>query len=350
MAKVSLQRIINTNYVKYERLIPMINSAFVNSTADHINIYIDLYSMVKSLCNENIMIEDYSDLSSCIINMCAHYRAFFATRYKTTSSFYIINTLNKPSLNSKLFKGYNERVNGLFASKKMIIDMVSNNIGLLKILCPYLPDIYFIDRTTQESAVVIFDLMCRDINNEQGHMIITKDKYLNRLCSMKPQTVVVRPKKKDNQDISEIITIFNLLDNYFEDRKVNTRSQILSPDLLTHIMMLSGCKERNIDSMFNVSRSVKSLEKLVRSGELVNRYTPDIASVMSVLSKEFDTPELILANRYKVLDIQYQHLVYIANPVNNDYSLEIVNLVDNDTVREINNKYFLRNPLDLNRL
>lgn len=350
MAKVSLQRIINTNYVRYENLIPMINMAYANSNADHINIYIDLYSIIKSLCNENVVIQDYSDFTSCIVNMCSHYRAFFQSRYKTSSSFYIINTLNKPTLNSKLFKGYNEKVDKMFNSKSMIMDMVANNIGLLKLLCQYLPDVYFVDRVSQESAVVIFDLMCRDIDNTQGHMIISKDRYLNRLCTMKPQTIVVRPKKKEGQDVSELITVFNVMNNYFEDKKVSTRTQLLSPDLLTHIMMLSGCKERNMESMFNISRVIKSLEKLVRDGAIPNRYTPYFQTVMTALSLEFDTPDIILGNRYKVLDIQYQHSVYINNPTNIDYSLEIVNLVDNDTVRDINNKYFVSNPLDLNRL
>ena len=54
-------------------------------------------------------------------------------------------------------------------------------------------------------------------------------------------------------------------------------------------------------------------------------------------------------NRFKGLDLIYQHLIYINTAESMDNSWYI-NLEDVNTFQNINNKYFIDNPLDLNNL
>ena len=57
----------------------------------------------------------------------------------------------------------------------------------------------------------------------------------------------------------------------------------------------------------------------------------------------------ILTNRFKALDINFLHSLFM-NSHESDFRDRLVNLVDDDAVRAINNEYFKNSPLDLNNL
>ena len=141
-------------------MIEIVNGNYANSNIDKINIYIDLVSVIKSIYGRNVNIENYSDFTSCIINMCSHYRAFFETRYKTESKFYIIlsATYNRPPSNVMTLPEYNAKIAKTIAANQTITDMICTNIELLTTLTPYLNDISFVQRTA-ETATIIYDIM-----------------------------------------------------------------------------------------------------------------------------------------------------------------------------------------------
>ncbi len=79
--KLEVERLINTNLVKYETLVPIVNECFATSNATHLNLYVDLYSVLKILySNMDLDLGRYNVLASTIINIGSHYRHFFRTR------------------------------------------------------------------------------------------------------------------------------------------------------------------------------------------------------------------------------------------------------------------------------
>ena len=107
MSKISISQIINYSYVKYDRLSELINLEYKGSNSSNINIFIDLYSILKPLYSANIIIDDYTEITSCIINMCAHYRYFFRSRYNVESRIYLIWSKNIPYKNKTLYPDSN---------------------------------------------------------------------------------------------------------------------------------------------------------------------------------------------------------------------------------------------------
>lgn len=353
MEKLTIERLINSNYVRYNRLVEIVTQAFVGSTANEINIYIDLYSILKGLYSDrsNYIIEDYSSVTSSIINMCAHYREFFRSRYKVESKFYIVYSKNCPYINKQFYPEYNKNNEFKMNSNKIVDDMIKNNLELLSTLCPYLPDIHFIQGTF-ESGVIIYDLICREeVNNRNPHLVITKDVYNYQLVSMRDNIVILRPKKSEGNDISYYINKSNLYIEYLKSRKADYTNYpvILSPELLSLVMTLSSVRERNIKSLVNIKSTLKILYEKVSNYNMLNGYNSDMSHIYSILGiDKYKIGMTTFEHRFKSIDIAFQHSVFINTP--ECASISINNLYDPDNVRIINNKYFKNNPLDLNRL
>lgn len=347
---VSLEQLINTNYVKYSRMTEIINEVYVNSDATTINVYIDMYSILKPLYSSmEYEIKDYSALTAGIINMCAHYREFFRTRYNTESKYFIVYSKNCNYINNQFYLDYNSKMVSKYNSNKKADDMILNNIELLSILCPYLPEIYFIP-STFETGVVIYDLICRnELLDNSPHMIITKDIYNYQLVPSRNNITIVRPKKYNGNDISYYLTNSNLLNTYIEERKVKTNPKFLDPGLLSLIMTLSSVSDRNIKSLFNITTSINLLSNAVQNYRIPNGYNSDIELVWNAIySNKFKIGYTTFEHRFKTIDIISQHMIFINSPESK--KIQLSDLFDPENVKAINNKYFKTTPLDLNRL
>lgn len=346
--RVEMLRVINSNYIKYTQLEKLTNEGLINCNSSVAYIYIDLNSILKSLYSENVTIEDYRIITSCIVNMCAHYREYYWTRHRVDTVFFLIYSDNTPYYNNMMYPNYNNSMKLLIKNNKIKYDIFNHNFELLDILCPYLPDIFFIKRS-EEVGVVIYDIMSKyDLKNEYAHIIITKDVYNYQLVSLKPNTVIFRPKKNKGEDNSYYINSLNVLDMYFAKRNVKKRSEILSPSLLSLIMTINNVPERNIDTCLNISKTINYLEEMVNNNMIINGYNSDILYIGNHICKsEIGFSSMIINNRFKAIDVVSQQLLYMNT---NKIYKEIINLNDPNSVKEINNKFFIDNPLDLNRI
>ncbi|MGL5751047.1 MAG: hypothetical protein ACRCXT_11005 [Paraclostridium sp.] len=350
--KISIDQVIGTHYIRYGELTQMVNSAFVGSTADFVNIYIDLYSIIRPLYkNERYDIEDYSKVTSNIINICAHYREFFRTRYRVESKFYLVYSKNVSHVNNQFYPDYNIKTKYLYNNNRLIDEMVDYNIGLLELLCPYLPNIHFV-KSSFETAVVMHDLMCREeSNNSNPHIVITKDMYNYQLAMHRENVTIFRPKKYKGEDMSYYINKNNVLNRYIEDRNINIQSimgGINYPDTLPIVMAMSSIPERSMKSIV----TAKTALKLVSEAIMQKRLNPSYNSINlvwdSIDNSRLNISKVSFESRLKAIDIIFQHSVFMCTQECNDMVFK--DLYDPDAVREINNKYFIYNPLDLERL
>lgn len=349
MNKIEIERLINSSNIKYEILVNIVNEAFVGSTATEANIYVDLYSILNILYgNINIEFGNFNTLASCIVNIAAHYRHFFRTRYGVDTSVYFIYSTNTPYINNQFIKDYNAKNKDKILNKTIVTKYIKNNIDVLKTLIDYLPNIYLIE-SEFETGVCIYDLMCRtDLDNRKAHIILTKDIYNYQLVNMKPQTIILRPKSNDS---SFYINEFTLFRHYFSERKIKKDTTILSPSLLSMVMSLSSVKERNINMIFTVTKAVRLLEDAVKDNKILNGYNSDIQYVWdSIWNKDFPIEFITFNSRFKSIDIMSQYLIYINSTECINIENKLVNIYAPESVKHINNKYFKNNPLDLNRL
>ena len=354
--KPNIEQILCSFYIRYENLYKMIYDNFAGSTADTINIYVDLYSMIKPIYTQECIIDDYRVLVSCIINLCAHYREFFS-RYPlcVKTNIYLVYSDNIHDINNKFYKGYNKLMVDTINNNPRIDELIRTNFKLLDILSPYLPNIYFINGTF-ETGVIIYDLiLSNSLSNPQvPSLILSKDQYLYQLPALHDNIILFRPKKNMNGDCSYYINKSNVLPIYLKENKIKYQITENYPETFSLLLALSHCKSRGITMELNISAAYKLILNLINNHIILGTYTSldtNISkqieyAIFSIYRKNVSNIE----QRFKAIDIPYQNYIYSQSIEKNDAMFKIVDISNKAAVQEINNKYFIKHPLDLNRL
>lgn len=354
--RTSLESLFMVNCVRYERLSGLINQAFSGSNATTLNIYIDLYSIIRPLYDTKLIIDipDYYGMISCIVNICAHYRYYFRKYLGVDTKIFLVMSNNCCVNNCKLVSGYNKIMCNMTRNNLPITNLINDNLDLLTILCPYLPDIYLF-RTEYESSVVMSCIIDKqaELGNTSPNLVLTKDAYAIQLAAMHQETCVLRPKKYKGEDTSFIIEPLNTIERknafwyWYRTMRGFTENDIyIDPCNVSMIMALSGVKERNIISKCNYATSMKFVYTVV--GDQPIRCTPQSVYEMNCLDRRQNMSLDTLNNRFKAIDITFQKEIY--NSTAESMMIKFKNLYDPATVKQINDHYFEKNPLDLDKL
>ena len=355
MYTVNLSAIIYGAYTKKEVLYDLVYNTYSNSSiaeSRDLNVFIDINSVIHALYSEHnrVIFTNITDISSGLINMCAHYRSFFR-ELEVNTKFYLINSLNTCDINRKFVADYNEEFRRKTISSNLV-NIINNNMKLLKILCPYLPGIYFIDsESNYESAVIIANII-ESLHDGHPNLIISHDTYPLQLTAIYPWTSYLYPAKYKGSDVSWMLPINEKL-GYREIfwksiagiRKIN--AELLCRISPINFPLLCSCisyKERNMKGILTAATAVKLIESIVGSSDI--KVQP---------SQLLDNPEIssqypigIIESRYKALDVQYMLPFYRSSP--EAKQLQLLDLNDGPTVNRIVAKYYTNNPLDLLRL
>lgn len=362
---LSIEQIIGMNFPKYNTL-NIANRVFSGSQANNINIYLDAYQIIYSILSvPNISLNPVTSVVSSIINLCAHLRSYYRTAFSVESKIFIVYADGSFPLNTNLYMNYNSAFKTKCRNNPKIIELVNSNVMLLKELCKYLPDIYFIQRSV-EPAVTIYDLINSEATkgNTNPNIIVSKDPHMCLLTSVIPNidTVIFKLYKPivanaSNQEFIHVTTFINSILNYFNfthtisNINVINNLQEIDPMKLSLLVALTSSKNRNIKNLKNTNVAVAIVKDFIKSGVLGINLPYDIEKVYNSLPNNVTTiiSKEAFINRWKALDVPFQHMIYKTLPESYDESW-YVNLSDATAVKNINNRYFIHNPIDLNRL
>ena len=363
--------ILYGSYIRYDTLYGMTNYAFYGKCyADSVNIFIDIYSLLKSLYRQgdNLLIKDSYVIASCMINLAIHLRAYFETRHRVSSKIYLIYGGARNETLQELCSGYNQKNIIMEDSNQYLYGLVKDNMDVMGILCPYLYDIFFICDYKNEFSVIASYII--DIHNgyHEGmtdeelrklppNIIYSKEQLAYQLVASKPHTFLYRPKKKANNDASFVVTKSILYDSYrFGELDLKTSLDCKLPDvrLFSLLQTISGVKSRNIKGCKQTNSAIKLISECVERGIFANgyRYNSIIGnsqtdSALYKIIAECRLPPNLM-NIFLAVDLDYNLSVYRSYA--KTLELSFVNLYDPQEVRNINDKYFQLYPLDLNRV
>lgn len=353
-SNVSLENIIYGSFVKMNRLEKLTIDTFSNTSiasATELNIFIDLYSVLKQSFSEHYRtdISDYTAITSVLINMCSHYRSFFK-RLSVSTKFYLIFSYNTCDINEKFIADYN----AVFKKKSQIPvfnKLASDNFELLELLCPYLPDIFFVKSIRNYESSVIIANIIETLNDGKPNLIISKDLYPLQLCYLYPYTSYLYPRKSFGSDESIMVPISEKQSFRYEFwnlvasiRKFNVLSIAdISPVNFPLFCAMHRFPERNIQSMCNIGAVQKTILRIVGQNDIV--ITPQQLYADDELMNS--TSVATIEARMKTLDVRFMMPYYKSDP-ESKYNFQ--NLRDDTAVNLINAKFFANNPIDLNKL
>ena len=352
--------IIYGSYIRYDRLFEMTKYAFYGKTdSESVNIFIDVYSILKGLFTRgnNIKINDSYVVASCIINLAIHLRAYFETRHRVSSTIYIIYGGARPVNAINEYPPYNMRNIQMEDSNSFIKQLIVDNMEVIRILCPYLHDIFSIIDYENEFSVITSALIDTRNDNKVPNIIYSKEPLAYQLVAFKPCTFLYRPKKKAYEDCSWVVTKSTLY-NAYRYGELGITKQIdtsLDVKMFSIYQSIAGIKSRNILSTKNANATITFLENAIQNNIFNDGY--NVGSIIRSRPSAFEKlcigtniSYLDLTCRLVVIDLQHQTMLYKSTPNFIDATSGIINLYNPQEVRNINDKYFQTYPLDLNRV
>lgn len=346
--KVDLESLLYSFYIKYTKLDELMANC-KNLNNDKLDIYVDIYDMLKSLYTVNVYAEKKFIIVSSIINLAAHMRHYFWSRYGVMTRIYFVYgediTFNhKQFYNSYGDEKFKENLN--FSKNNSI---VNSQLDLLKILVAYIPGVYLIKRQTN-SAMFIYNNISK--NQNIPSIVITKNKYLYQLPALINNCIIMRPLKHGKEDISFVISKENALLKFFESNSNRNieKLKLINSELLSVLISLNAFSKYNIKVACNLSTATNILLSAINDNRIINAYNSDIQYLYSNLygiDKYID--QTTFQFRFNAIDLIFQHRIYNSSSESKDITW-IIDLNDPDTVKSLNNQYFIDNPLDLNNL
>ena len=357
---VYLQSIENIMYsfcIRFERLHNLIQNNYQSSNANIVNLYIDM----NSLCNkfiyniDNILIDDTENefkISSCIINVCAHYREFFR-RIGVATNIFLIYGLNSPDYNTSILPEYNLHNDVKYHCniEKGSMNIFNRSIDLLKILCSSIPDIYYINIGNHEVTSYIYYIIDKFEYNKNPNIeniILSKDpmtfQSANINCS------ILRPiKTLDNVnntvlDNSILINKSSLYYNYMVfEKKCKYNDMNINTNLFTNVLSMSGLASRDIKSEFRINTTINIINS-IKNTIPNNILHIDQSVINNMLVDKIKDPERMY-NIWKCIDSS-NHLINIISDYNINNPI-FSNIIDKEGLHEIINNYYQKYPIDI---
>lgn len=281
--------ILYNKFIRYDILKGMIVDTFSmkDMFKQHpLDIYIDIQSVYKDILSTEFIGNDIKTLSVNVLNMAAHYRHFFRNLLKQNVRVFLVNS------HENLFGNICEITN------RENDDMFS----IVKALCKYFPDIYYIYRTNTNASSVIFDLIKSYSENCNSSLVISNDIYayqIPTLCSM-CWTLRLGIKYK------YIVSSYDAIMMYF---KKMTPLSDLSQQLLPLIMAFNKCKELNLPLLYPYKTAFNKIGELIDNHIICNAYNvPN-----EILERK--TGIMGITARWSICDLYSQYIMY-TNSIN----------------------------------
>lgn len=347
---VQLEQLINTAYTKYETLTGLINAQFAGSDANEIDIIIDLNSIIKPLTKQrfNTLGIDLTDLrlSACIVNMIAHYRRFFRTRYSVMTNFYLIYNTGDPD-SRKICSNYHID----FIEDKAIASYIYNNLKAAQQFCEYIPNSALYMEHAEISAVASVLLTNGIMDQNIPKMVITKDIYNYQMLEF--CNCILRPKKVKGTDYSYMVNENNLMNIFCIERNTGNNYSFNLLNNYSLVLSMSRLPERYLNSLLTVKESLNMINTAVANGVFSLQYQYDIREKLETLVSMYPTkvsgPYSEIIRRYNTIDMKHNVIRYSSKPASKILN-GLKNFYDPKGIQEVVKTYYEDIPVSLEDL
>lgn len=250
--------IIHSVFIKYDRLKYLIDTNYTGSDATCINLIFDLGSLLYHMRNMDLQMCRFNEphtLSATIVNMVAHYRYFFKSRYGVDTKIFIIfsNGNYRENLN-KMTKYSNSRN----------VEYYRENSNILSTVIPYIEDVWYSGFKAFEPMSKIMEIVNyeRDHGNTFPWLLLTKDLLSTQLLRIN-DFFIIRPVKeyKTRYDRSYIINDANYMECLKEDFKVKSKLSYVPVTALGLLFTLTKVSMRGIPSLVSVPKATQIINK-----------------------------------------------------------------------------------------
>lgn len=347
----NLESMLYGYYIKYTKMKELVEQAFYNTPQSNcIDIYVDVFDMLKPIYSKDIYTNKQYIIVSSVINLAAHLRQYFKKYHNMWARIFLVYADDSTTNHKQFCPEFGDNSYKTTLNYARNNELILSQLELIKILAAYIEDVYFVRKYTM-FPIFVYDNIQKSYTTPA--IILTKNNYAYQIPALLSNAAVFRPRKYAAEDTSFAICKFNALSNYYSNINRTKTLEYLSainPEHLSLLMSLTGNNQFNLRSVVSSTVAIRILYEAIKSGKILNAHSSDVNYLyqsMPNISKYIN--DYNFACRYKACDIVYQGMMYSQMPESLDYTW-MVNFKDPSTVQDINNRYFVDNPLDLNSL
>lgn len=354
LEQIPMEKILYGRFVTYDTLSKIIRHEFYGDSSKKVNIYIDLFQFLTPPYGPT-RINDFFVISSCILNYCAHFRSFFKRKLNVDCRIILISSHGMYPKSQIQIPTYNNYYETRIKNSGDYVNIVRDNMNILNILCPYLPEIYF-KHCNMDAAAAIKYMIDNVFNEGYPNIIISASQLMFQLPAeiKNSHTIVIRPSRVFDEDRSYSYNYFNCLTSYMYEIKKQMYVIPIHPELISFMMILIGIPKLSIKSIVNTNVAFRILLN-ANPGiahdwrSLYALYIDYYKTGRGKTSKKKTLSSDGFKNRFMAIDIVYKSLLYDKMPESKEESF-LIRKDDPNTVKKINDTYFKSNPINLEEM
>lgn len=269
-----VEKILHSKKLNYKDLKEISDPYFKDNKCETINIFIDLFDILKQLYSPQL-IEEFKtirtttkmNMISEIINIVGHYRHFFVTRYNKFTTIVLYYSTKEDSylktINPDYKKDfYNKRLIKEKNSEFYVVNKVINDcLTVVKEYLNYIPHAYLVDTG--------------NIDPRYFNYLIKKEIDVSNAINPNDYTIIMTNNKLSLLDLNEFDNTIIFKNNYNSKYFIN-KEQIfdelelenntgLPTDIIKYLFALSGNKDINMKNI-NKMRDKKAF-KFIRDND-----------------------------------------------------------------------------------
>lgn len=351
--KVDIMALMYSYYIRYDKLKELtdltlgVDPNYCNSNV--VNVYIDIYDMLLPYYRTDYKTDKKYTIVSAVINLAAHMRDYYYTRHGVLSKIYLIYGDGSTPSHRQFIHNFGSSPMHTIEYDK-INEIIQTQLELIKIICGYIDGVYFMKRTA-EFAVVAYD----EINKESiaiPAVVISKSPYAYQLPAILDNCVLLRPSKHNGTDTSFAVTNTNAIRSFCKNvnsEKTIQKINMINSNLLSVIMVMNGIDCKNVHKITNITTAINKICTAIEKMTIINGYNTDTDYLYNNLDISQLMDPMTFKYRFNAIDLVFQHRLYTNSAESKDIT-HMVDLSDKLALHQINNTYFMDNPLNLDAL
>jgi hypothetical protein len=347
---MSIDVLFNMHKIRFDKMDELINEHVPNiGPGSKVNLFINFESIMHTLVSYDI--ERYLRMDSNkkaiemianIINLLAHYRLYFS-KHRIYSKIYLYvgfpftGAMYKNRSIIPEYRAYYEYKFGSNMNNFSTKYVLEEALNFSKTILEYVNGVNLIFGEHIETSIIP-SIIVDEIKEGHVNFLLTKDAYEYQYVNK--GFTILRPKKKN---MSYMITRSNLIEVVKQENNIKSEINV-RPEYITFILSVIGNTYRNIEKLKKIGMSgiIKLIDKNVKAGNLVNGVYN--INILSNFVREELKNQLI--DNYYCTDIDTQMLLlnYRDRHV---VTSQIADRFDNEGLKQINDKFFQDNPINL---
>ncbi len=335
-------------FPKYEFLDEKLSEPLTNiKYSTNVNLIVDLKSIIRKCYRTDVNAITYDpkivieDISSSILNLIGHYRNYIYKYGRYTTVYFLYSEQECEAL-KEIYPDYKKYYyDKYFRNKDEFLNLnniIKATIKQIKIVCKYLPSVYYIE-TSKLDEFVYFNYLIRNIVNKNDvNILLSSDPVMYQ--AMNKNTYAIDIKGNN----SSIVTEFNVI------AYLTGKNTEISGNLLNLLLSLSGDEQYSINKIngYGYKKSFAIIKKLFDTQKLVDKtYLSYPASVMNTIDITKENKELLEENYKVIFPIQLQ---LQNDPILSTAFTFVKRKGTMKQFKELNERIFLLYPLNLNAI